>query len=460
MVEGKATVMELTEDQIQACFTKYDADSSGDLDTFELSNAVTELLNGVVPTTSQVTAMVALSGAQDNKLSRDQFSSLIKHFDWSSAAATAALGDLTYEHIFQEKSLGFRVRSVAGRGIIVVSKVVEPSLAGVVNENDTVLAVNGAPLGFVTDHKVLQEKIKPLRRPVRVTFQKYVEGSSDAMGANLEASSSAADYAPVGDSTADGESEQASLTTAGAAGGGGASSIGDDGSVKSGGVNPPTLIEAAPAAGNGEEVVGDVMSGGGGGAQEPSPRSAATIEAVEAGRRRAEADAAQEEEEEVKSRRSSSSNADNSSKSPNVSSPPPASKQPNDEGPISALKDQEGEVGGGGGTLSGTTLWRKDWPHEVLYSAFQTYDRDRSGNLDTFELGPCLRELLGTAPSTAVVHALVDRYRHTTQPTHSNTRKQTHAPERWHVAQIEVEDTSCVNFDGSLLCFRHYSFEF
>jgi len=427
MAEGKTTVMELTEDQIQVCFTKYDADSSGDLDTFELSNAVTELLNGVVPTTSQVTAMVALSGAQDNKLSRDQFSSLIKQFDWSSAAATAALGALTYEHVFQEKSLGFRVRSVAGRGIIVVSKVVEPSLAGVVNENDTVVAVNGAPLGFVTDHKVLQEKIKPLRRPVRVTFQKYVEGSSDAMGMSPEASS-AVDYAPVGDSTTDGESDQASLSTAtGPAGGVGASSLDGNGSIKSGWARPTTLqeLEAVETPSGKGGVAGVEGEAAGRGVPEPSPRSAATMEAVAAGRRRAEADAAQEEDE-TKSRRSSSSGADNNddnkdknddfTKQKAVNSPPLSTgNRASEPEPISALKDAGDETGaaaaaGGGGGAPPAGSLRKDWPHEVLYSAFQTFDRDRSGNLDTFELGPCLRELLGTTPSTAVVHALVDRY--------------------------------------------------
>ena len=43
----------LTEEQILDVFTRFDTDSSGDLDTFELSHAVTELL-GRPPTTAQV----------------------------------------------------------------------------------------------------------------------------------------------------------------------------------------------------------------------------------------------------------------------------------------------------------------------------------------------------------------------------------------------------------------------
>jgi Ca2+-binding EF-hand superfamily protein len=351
------TVMELTENQIQACFTKYDADSSGDLDTFELSNAVTELLDGVVPTTSQVMAMVALSGAQDNKLTREQFSSLIQRFDWGSAAATAALGSSFYEHVFPDTSLGFRVRSVAGRGLIVVSKVVDPSLAGFISENDTVLAVNGAPLGFVTDHKVLQEKIKPLRRPVRVTFEKYAESSGLSVAAGHSPSTLRA--APLDDSAA-GEESQSSQTAAAVA-------TSEPGITSSSGA-------AAAAAAMTAEAVAEAVAGLLG---PPSPRSTETNEAVAAGRRRADADAAEEE-------------AASGSGSPNR-----------------RVHSAGSSIDSGGPPAAAASFGQ--WSHEALYAAFQTYDRDRSGNLDTFELGPCLADLLGAPPSTAVMHALVDR---------------------------------------------------
>ena len=37
-------------------------------------------------------------------------------------------------------------------GLIVVSKVEDPDLEGKIKQNDTIVAVNGAPLGYVTDH--------------------------------------------------------------------------------------------------------------------------------------------------------------------------------------------------------------------------------------------------------------------------------------------------------------------
>ena len=41
---------------------------------------------------------------------------------------------------------------------------------------DTVVAINGAPLGWVTDHQVLADKVGPLERPVKVTFRReYVD---------------------------------------------------------------------------------------------------------------------------------------------------------------------------------------------------------------------------------------------------------------------------------------------
>ena len=39
-----------------------------------------------------------------------------------------------------------------------------------------VFAVNGAPMGWVSHHKVLAEKIRGLDRPIRLTFKRDVEG--------------------------------------------------------------------------------------------------------------------------------------------------------------------------------------------------------------------------------------------------------------------------------------------
>ena len=147
------SVKSLSADEIEDVFTKFDMDGNGVLDTFELAAAMATLL-GRPPTTVQVMAMVAASGAERNELTRPQWSHLVRTFDWESKELLSGLGESVYEVVFPNDSLGFRVRSVASKGIIVVSKVADAALEGVIGPNDTILAVNGAPLGFVTDHKV------------------------------------------------------------------------------------------------------------------------------------------------------------------------------------------------------------------------------------------------------------------------------------------------------------------
>ena len=141
-------------DQIRAVFNHFDANHSGDLDTFELSSAVAELI-GRDPNTQQVAAIVSASGAQDSALSFDQFVHLIHTFDWDLAAKFAlVLPDGLYEVVFHKERLGFRVKNIEHLEIIVVSVILDPDLQGKVHINDTVVAVNGAQLGRVKDHKV------------------------------------------------------------------------------------------------------------------------------------------------------------------------------------------------------------------------------------------------------------------------------------------------------------------
>ena len=115
---------------------------------------------------------------QSYSLPYASFASLVRIYDWDSVVGESN-GDLNpakgiYERDFGEGALGFRVRHDASCGTIFVSRVVLSGLGGVdgdlVGVGDAVVAINGAPLGFVTNAKVLQEKIRPLVRPVRITF--------------------------------------------------------------------------------------------------------------------------------------------------------------------------------------------------------------------------------------------------------------------------------------------------
>ena len=77
---------------------------------------------------------------------------------------------------------------------------------------DTVLAINGAPLGWVTDHKVLAEKVKPLSRPVKVTFRR--EFREDEMSvASVGNGKSAVTFDEVAPGAGGSASEVTSATT-------------------------------------------------------------------------------------------------------------------------------------------------------------------------------------------------------------------------------------------------------
>lgn len=57
-------------------------------------------------------------------------------------------------------------------GKIFVKSVTDPDLSSLISFGDVVFAINGAPLGIVSDHKELVAKVKPLGRPVKITFQR------------------------------------------------------------------------------------------------------------------------------------------------------------------------------------------------------------------------------------------------------------------------------------------------
>ena len=77
-----------------------------------------------------------------------------------------------YEVIFSKATLGFTVKNLVKEGTIVVNRIVDKANVGKIFLGDTIMAINGAPLGFVTDHKLLARKIKPLKRPIKITFKR------------------------------------------------------------------------------------------------------------------------------------------------------------------------------------------------------------------------------------------------------------------------------------------------
>jgi Ca2+-binding EF-hand superfamily protein len=167
-----------SEDFLYDVFTKYDVNESDDLDSFELSNAMTEVL-GHSPTSAQISAMLEDSGASETGvLSLDQFRSLVINPTWKEAVIDESIMQHvapTYEVDFNDSKLGFRVKNYPALGVVVVSRVEDPKLEGVVGVNDTIRRVNGAPLGFITDSRYLQERVSTLSRPVRITFERFVD---------------------------------------------------------------------------------------------------------------------------------------------------------------------------------------------------------------------------------------------------------------------------------------------
>jgi hypothetical protein len=151
-----STPRELSDERISEVFLKFDHDNSGDLSKFELSNAVTELL-GKPPTTTQVAAMLEVAHSNGLGLSLSSFAFLVRNFDWEANELQEGLGADVYEVSFPNPSLGFVFRFVPERGIVVVSNISASSLEGGIGVNDTLLAVNGAPLGFISDPKVRKE---------------------------------------------------------------------------------------------------------------------------------------------------------------------------------------------------------------------------------------------------------------------------------------------------------------
>lgn len=61
---------------------------------------------------------------------------------------------MLYEVDFPESQLGFTVRCIKGKSIIVVADVINENIVNIVSPHDTVLSVNGNPIGPASDRAV------------------------------------------------------------------------------------------------------------------------------------------------------------------------------------------------------------------------------------------------------------------------------------------------------------------
>ena len=75
--------------------------------------------------------------------------------------------------MFRQSSLGFRVSNDIARGVVVVREIAglpPKEFDGRIQIGDVIVAVNGAPLGWINHQKALAQRIRGLGRPLRLTF--------------------------------------------------------------------------------------------------------------------------------------------------------------------------------------------------------------------------------------------------------------------------------------------------
>lgn len=111
------------------------------------------------PTKGGYSAALPLSLVEFVHLALISSSSEKSVIEKTNSEAHVGIGEGVYELDFDNESLGFRVRSVSAEGALVVSRILDPSLANEVGVRDVLVAVNGVPLGFVTNPKAVQERV-------------------------------------------------------------------------------------------------------------------------------------------------------------------------------------------------------------------------------------------------------------------------------------------------------------
>jgi len=142
-------------ERIRAVFEKFDVDSSGYLRTFDLSDAASEILGRLV-TTREVWALVEASGTGHSGLDLSTFKDLMQRFDWDDEELKEPLPANLVEHWFHGSALGFgmSVQADVDRVVTLVTDVVDPSLAGIVEVGDRIAAINGSPVHTLDDPQV------------------------------------------------------------------------------------------------------------------------------------------------------------------------------------------------------------------------------------------------------------------------------------------------------------------
>ena len=114
---------------------------------------------------------------EHNTLTKDEFLTALKTFEWKARDFTAPpvsfFGGVIYECDFWKPTLGFRVKMDEQDGLLSVSDVVDDDVRPVVGKNDIIRAINGAPLGLGTNMPSLAAKMRGLKRPIRLTFERY-----------------------------------------------------------------------------------------------------------------------------------------------------------------------------------------------------------------------------------------------------------------------------------------------
>ena len=154
--------------QIKLVFSSFDPKDSGELDTFDLGHAV-QAVQGQLPSTPQIMAMIETLGVfEAGKVTFQQFLDVLAT-DWSSITTVDGIED-AYEVSVEKDELGFDVSFDELNGRLNVEEVVDSELRSQVAVKDVLLAINGVPLGFISDLHAVREKIKVARRPVRITF--------------------------------------------------------------------------------------------------------------------------------------------------------------------------------------------------------------------------------------------------------------------------------------------------
>lgn len=285
------------------------------------------------------------------------FVAMVRDFDWAlcgpgsphGAQDAALLADQgLYEAAFPHDALGFKVRNDLSRpGEVAVSSILDPGNAEKgMFLGDAVVAVNGAPLGYANDHRVLAVKIKGLGRPLRLTFRRnFCE--ADVAAEKAEKTKRQQDTEAR---LAEQQQQQAAQARAEASGGGNSAAklateddqLTEDGGDSSAAGSPTMGSLAGSLGGDGNDDDDDYGS--------------------------------------------------------------------DDESVLSSSAASREERRAAAGQRSTATAVGNGFTYEELRAAFLTFDADESDALDTFELAACLASLLQRPVSTPEMVRLVQEF--------------------------------------------------